>query len=45
MEKDSKPQPYYDFELAKICEWLKKNGYTMHVSIKGEVVLIKKEKK
>ncbi len=36
---DSKPQPYYDFELAKICAWLKKHRMTMHVSLNGEVSL------
>lgn len=35
-------QPYYDIEIAKICEWLKKHGYTMHVSLSGVVVLKKK---
>lgn len=34
-------QPYYDFEIAKICAWLKANGYTMHVTLKGEVTLRK----
>lgn len=35
-------QPYYDFEIAKICVWLKANGYTMHVTISGNVTLRKK---
>jgi hypothetical protein len=30
-------QPYYDFELAKICAWLKKRGLSMHVTLGGEV--------
>lgn len=38
----ARPQPYYDFELAKICEWLKANGYTMHVTLTGAVELRKK---
>lgn len=42
---DAKPQPHYDFELAKVCDWLKKNKYTMHVSLNGEVVLVKKDLK
>ncbi len=36
---ESKPQPHYDFELAKICQWLKKNKMTMHVSLKGDVYI------
>jgi hypothetical protein len=39
-----KPQPYYDFELAKICAWLKANGHTMHVTLGGNVTLRKKER-
>ncbi len=39
-----RPQPYYDFELAKICAWLREHGYTMHVTIKGEITLRKKDK-
>jgi hypothetical protein len=35
-------QPYYDFEIAKIIEWLRKHGYTMHVKLSGEVELRKK---
>jgi hypothetical protein len=35
-------QPYYDFEIAKICVWLKKHGYTMHVKLNGDVELRKK---
>jgi hypothetical protein len=35
--KDVK-QPYYDFEIAKICKWLRTNGLPMHASLKGEVV-------
>jgi hypothetical protein len=35
-------QPWYDFELAKICAWLKKHGYTMHVDLAGNVELRKK---
>lgn len=31
--------PYYDVELAKICAWLKANGYTMHVTLAGAVTL------
>jgi hypothetical protein len=29
----SRPQPYYDFEIAKICTWLKARGLTMHVTL------------
>ncbi len=36
------PQPYYDFEIAKICVWLKKHGYTMHVTLRGDVTLRRK---
>ena len=36
-------QPYYDFEIAAISKWCKEHGYKCHVSIKGEVVLRKKE--
>jgi hypothetical protein len=32
-------QPYYDFEIAKICAWLKAHGYTGHVTLKGEVTI------
>ena len=35
-------QPYYDFEIAKICVWLKKNGMSMHVTLKGDVSFKKK---
>jgi len=35
-------QTYYDFELAKISAWLKANGYTMHVTLNGNVTLRKK---
>ena len=35
-------QPYYDFEIAGICAWLKANGYTMHVTLAGNVTLRKK---
>lgn len=35
-------QPYYDFELAKICMRLKTYGYTAHVNLKGELILRKK---
>lgn len=38
-----RPQPYYDFEIAKICAWLIKHGYTCHVTLKGELWLEKKE--
>ena len=37
-------QPYYDFEIARICSWLKKNGLTMHVSLNGNVVFKQKGK-
>lgn len=37
------PQPYYDFEIAKICAWLKAHGYTMHVTLSGTVTLRKKD--
>lgn len=36
-------QPYYDFEIAKICEWLKKHNMTMHVTLSGKVTLKDKE--
>lgn len=35
-------QPYYDFELARICAGLKANRYTMHVTLAGEVTLRRK---
>lgn len=38
-----RPQPYYDFEIAKICAWLKKHGYTCHVTLSGALTLRKKE--
>jgi hypothetical protein len=37
------PQPHYDFEIAKICDWLKKNGYTAHVTLNGQVTLRDKQ--
>lgn len=40
---EQRPQPYYDFEIAKICAWLKANGYTMHVSLRGDVTLRRKQ--
>jgi hypothetical protein len=30
-------QPHYDFELAKVCEWLKKNNLRAHVKLSGAV--------
>jgi hypothetical protein len=39
---EQKPQPYYDFEIAKICKWLKKNGYIARVSLSGNLTLEKK---
>jgi hypothetical protein len=39
---EQRPQPHYDFEIAKICEWLKKHKLTMHVTLKGEVTFKKK---
>lgn len=33
----AKPQPYYDFEIAKICAWLKERGLSMHVKSNGSV--------
>lgn len=39
---EQKPQPYYDFEIAKICAWLKQHGYEMHVTLAGAVTLQKK---
>jgi len=38
-------QPYYDFEIAKICQWLRmhKHKLTMYVSLKGDVVFRDKE--
>lgn len=36
---EQRPQPWYDFELAKISAWLKANGYTMHVTLNGDVTL------
>lgn len=41
-EEVQKAQPHYDFEIAKICTWLKKHGYTMHVTLSGDVTLRKK---
>jgi len=38
----AKPQPQLDIELAKVCAWLKANGYTMHVTLSGGVTLRKK---
>lgn len=38
---EQKPQPYYDFEIAKICVWLKKHGYKCHVTLSGNVILVK----
>lgn len=43
MSLPSRPQPYYDIEIGKICSWLLPNGYTIHVTLKGEVTLRKKE--
>ena len=37
MSVEQRPQPYYDFEIAKICAWLKQHGYTCHVSFKGGI--------
>lgn len=34
--------PYYDSEIARICEWLRKNRYTMHVKLNGSIELRKK---
>lgn len=36
-------QPYYDFAIAKICAWLKQHGFTMHVTLKGDFTLRKKQ--
>ena len=36
-------QPYYDIEIGKICVWLKENGYTMHVTLKGDIEFRKKD--
>jgi len=36
------PQPYYDFAIAEICAWLIEHGYTMHVTLKGNIRLRKK---
>lgn len=41
---EQKPQPYYDFEIAKICAWLKENGLTGHVTLSGKVTLKPKER-
>ena len=38
----TRPQLQTDFELAKVCAWLKANGYTMHVTLNGNVTLRKK---
>lgn len=35
-------QPYYDIEIGKICAWLKKHAYECHVTLAGEVRLVKK---
>jgi hypothetical protein len=40
---EQRPQPYSDFKLAEICAWLKAHGFTMHVSLKGDVVLRRKQ--
>lgn len=37
-------QPYYDFEIARICQWLKEHGYTMHVRLTGAVELRRKDR-
>ena len=37
-------QPYYDFEIAKICAWLRAYGYTMHVKLNGSVELRKSDR-
>ncbi len=42
MKREEPIQPYYDFEIAKICAWLKANGYTMHVTLAGNVTLKRK---
>ena len=34
---DSRPQPYYDHEIARICEWLRARRLSMHVTLRGEV--------
>lgn len=38
-------QPYYDFEIAKICKWLRMNGLTMHVTLRGDVTFRDKHTK
>jgi hypothetical protein len=30
-------QPHTDFEIAKMCQWLKARGLTMHVKLDGSV--------
>jgi hypothetical protein len=35
-------QPYYDIELAKICNWLRMSKLTMHVKLDGSVSFKKK---
>jgi hypothetical protein len=36
------PQRSIDVEMAKVCKWLKEHKYRCHVSLNGEVRLVKK---
>ncbi len=36
------PRPQDDVKIAAISKWLQENGYTMHVTLKGNVTLRKK---
>jgi hypothetical protein len=36
-------QPYYDIEIAKICNWLRMHKLTMHVKLDGSVSFKKKD--
>lgn len=39
---DPRHYQHLDEQLAAICAWLKANGRTMHVSIRGDVELRRK---
>lgn len=36
-------QPYYDFEVAEICKWLKAHGKRMRVKLDGSVRIENKD--
>lgn len=34
---ESRPQPHSDHEIARICEWLRANCLSAHVTLRGEL--------